>query len=130
MKTPGPFQEYKMDAEQIESIQSHLLVGMFCSAVLSTLQPDMKFSSVQFYDDLYKLLAIWNCFGTAYLVIRLVAYFRGRREAWWYVPKVIVETILWILPVFFVGFEGGLLAKKHILGTAGVLSVGGIGGGK
>ncbi len=105
-----------MDAEQIETLQSHVILGMFCSAVLSTLQPEMKFSSEQFYVNLHIAVMIWNIMGTAYLGIRIFGYFRKRGEAWWYIPMKVLETVLWVLPIFFVGFEGGLLAKKYILG--------------
>ncbi|KAE8440637.1 hypothetical protein EG329_007003 [Mollisiaceae sp. DMI_Dod_QoI] len=58
---------------------------------------------------------LWNIMGTTYLGIRVCGYFRERGEAWWYILMKILETMLWVLPVFFVGFEGSLLAKKYIL---------------
>lgn len=100
----------------IDSLQSQVILGMFCSSVMWTLQPDLKFSSVEFYENLRVSLGIWNVVGTAYLGIRIVGYFWGRVEAWWYLPMKFLETVLWIVPVFFTGHQGGVLAKKYILG--------------
>lgn len=102
--------------DHFDALQPHIIMGMFCSAVLSTLQPDMKYTSAQFYENLYMAVMLWNIMGTAYLGFRLLGLIRGRGEAWWYIPMKIIETMLWVLPVFFVGFEGGLLAKRHISG--------------
>lgn len=59
---------------------------------------------------------LWNCIATTYLGIRLLGYFQGRAEAWSYILTRALETVLWVLPVFFIGYEGGLLAKKHVFG--------------
>lgn len=113
------FEQDKMNTvDHFDALQPQIILGMFCSAVLSTLQPDMKFSSAQFFANFHAAMMLWNIMGTAYLGLRLLGLLRGRGEVWWYMPMKIVETMLWILPVFFVGFEGGLLAKKHLLGES------------
>jgi hypothetical protein len=109
--------------DHFDALQPQIILGMFCSAVLSILQPDMKYSSVQFYENLYMAMMLWNIMGTGYLGLRLLGLIRGRGEAWWYIPMKIIETMLWVLPVFFVGFEGGLLAKRHIIGERMSLTI-------
>lgn len=105
-----------MDADQIDTLQSHVIFGMFCSAVLSTFQPGFKYSQAEFYQSLYIGVMTWNLLGTVYFVLRLAEYLRRVPQPKWYILIKVLETLLWVLPVCFVGHEGGLLAKKYIVG--------------
>jgi hypothetical protein len=105
-----------MNTDEIDTLQSRLLLAILCSAILSSLQPDFKFSSTNFYDSLYTAVTLWNVVGTVYMGLRAVEYFRIRIEMGWFYVMKVLETLLWVLPIFVIGFEGGLLAKRWIFG--------------
>lgn len=108
-----------IDITNLETTQSNIILAMFCSAILTTFQPELKYSTPQFYENLTHALSLFNILGTIYLFIRMIGYFRGRWEAWWFIPKIVLETFMWILLVYFLGFEGGLLVKRHVVGEFG-----------
>lgn len=110
-----------MNTNEIDTLQSRLLLAILCSAILSSLQPDVKFSSTNFYDSLYTALSLWNVVGTVYMGLRVVEHFRRRIEMGWFYVMKVLETLLWLLPTFVIGFEGGLLAKRWVFGKQFVL---------
>jgi hypothetical protein len=110
-----------MNTDEIDTLQSRLLLMILCSAILSSLQPDFKFSSTTFYVSVYTALSLWNVVGTVYMGLRVVDHFRRRLEMGWFYVMKVLETLLWVLPIFLIGFEGGLLAKRWVFGKQFVL---------